>query len=91
MKVRAKTKGQYKGVMKYPGDIFEIDEKPHPIHATTPHGQLQKDEYGGPVSVGERPFLEPWMEEVNKVTLKVSGNMLPKEGEVEQPKEDENV
>lgn len=61
MKVKALAKGQYKGVMKYQGEVFDIER------------------------VDERA---EWMQEVNIVPLRVTGNMLPKNAEFEQSVEE---
>ena len=72
-KVIAKAKGQYNGVMYYPGDAFYIDDSPLAIHEVTPHGGLAKDADGNPIVTGERSPLASWMEFVDESNELTSG------------------
>ena len=67
MKVRAKAVGQYNGRTYERGDVFEIEDKEHPIYKHDPvHGGIVKDESGKSVIEGHRPALAHWMEELDE-------------------------
>lgn len=56
MKVKAKGKGQYKGIMYLPGDVFHIDDKPIEKHTTDSNSKVISTQKVSPVA--------SWMEEV---------------------------
>lgn len=70
MKVRAKACGFYKGVYRYPGDVFEL---------TPVKGLGGNDKNRKPLTMtAEEQFAESWMEKIGK------GNPAPLKEEEEE-------